>query len=81
VDLNPNHRPRPYQGHLWCYMHSIMGMSPVSCSSGTKLATGTAQTRIKVANPGDLSRIEMYVDVEFTSPSGVGQTASIGLFQ
>src|SRR5882762_11484525 len=20
VDLN--HRPRPYQGHLWCYMHS-----------------------------------------------------------
>src|SRR5580700_3375538 len=24
VDLN--HRPRPYQGLLWCYMHSIMLM-------------------------------------------------------
>jgi hypothetical protein len=24
VDLN--HRPRPYQGLLWCYMHSSVGM-------------------------------------------------------
>ena len=22
--MDLNHRPRPYQGHLWCYMHSIM---------------------------------------------------------
>ena len=35
-------------------------------------ATRTAQARIEVANPGELLRIEMYVDVEFTSPSGVG---------
>jgi len=34
--------------------------------------TRTAQARIEVANPSELLRIEMYVDVEFTSPSGVG---------
>jgi hypothetical protein len=25
VDLN--HRPRPYQGLLWCYMYSIMRLA------------------------------------------------------
>src|SRR5882724_10321794 len=34
--------------------------------------TRTAQARIEVANPGESLRIEMYVDVEFTSPSGSG---------
>jgi len=34
--------------------------------------TRTAQARIEVVNPNELLRIEMYVDVEFTSPSGVG---------
>jgi cobalt-zinc-cadmium efflux system membrane fusion protein len=47
-------------------------MSSVSYSSGTGLGTPTAQARIEVANPGERLRIEMYVDVEFTSPSGVG---------
>ncbi len=35
-------------------------------------ATRTAQARIEVTNPGELLRIEMYVDVEFASPSGTG---------
>ncbi len=47
-------------------------MSSASHGSGTKLSTRTAQARFEVANPGVLLRIEMYVDVEFTSPSGVG---------
>jgi len=34
--------------------------------------TRTAQARIEVANPGESLRIEMYVDVEFSSPSGSG---------
>jgi RND family efflux transporter MFP subunit len=34
--------------------------------------TRTAQARIEVANPGETLRIEMYVDVEFSSPGGVG---------
>src|SRR6266436_8781942 len=32
VDLN--HRPRPYQGLLWCYMHSIIFMRRCSWRSG-----------------------------------------------
>jgi membrane fusion protein, heavy metal efflux system len=35
-------------------------------------ATRTAQARIEVANPGETLRIEMYVDVEFTSPGASG---------
>jgi RND family efflux transporter MFP subunit len=35
-------------------------------------ATRTAQARIEVVNPGETLRIEMYVDVEFTSPSASG---------
>lgn len=35
-------------------------------------ATRTAQARIEVANPGESLRIDMYVDVEFTSASTVG---------
>ena len=35
-------------------------------------ATRTAQARIEVANPGESLRIEMYVDVEFSSPGGSG---------
>jgi RND family efflux transporter MFP subunit len=34
--------------------------------------TRTAQARIEVANPGETLRIEMYVDVEFSSQGGVG---------
>jgi RND family efflux transporter MFP subunit len=34
--------------------------------------TRTAQARIEVANPGEILRIDMYVDVEFTSESNVG---------
>jgi cobalt-zinc-cadmium efflux system membrane fusion protein len=34
--------------------------------------TRTAQARIEVANPGESLRIEMYVDVEFSSPGGSG---------
>ena len=34
--------------------------------------TRTAQARIEVANPGEILRIDMYVDVEFTSESKVG---------
>ena len=34
--------------------------------------TRTAQARIEVANPGETLRIEMYVDVEFSSPGGSG---------
>jgi cobalt-zinc-cadmium efflux system membrane fusion protein len=34
--------------------------------------TRTAQSRIEVANPGETLRIEMYVDVEFTSPGASG---------
>jgi multidrug efflux pump subunit AcrA (membrane-fusion protein) len=34
--------------------------------------TRTAQARIEVANPGESLRIEMFVDVEFSSPSGSG---------
>ena len=36
--------------------------------------TRTAQARIEVANPGESLRIEMYVDVEFSSPGGSGPT-------
>jgi cobalt-zinc-cadmium efflux system membrane fusion protein len=35
-------------------------------------ATRTAQARIEVVNPGEILRIDMYVDVEFTSESTVG---------
>jgi RND family efflux transporter MFP subunit len=35
-------------------------------------ATRTAQARIEVANPGETLRIEMYVDVEFSSPGAFG---------
>lgn len=35
-------------------------------------ATRTAQARIEVANPSERLRIDMYVDVEFTSTSTVG---------
>ena len=34
--------------------------------------TRTAQARIEVANPGELLRIEMYVNVEFTAPGASG---------
>lgn len=34
--------------------------------------TRTAQARIEVANPGETLRIEMYVDVEFSSPGASG---------
>jgi RND family efflux transporter MFP subunit len=34
--------------------------------------TRTAQARIEVANPGENLRIDMYVDVEFTSPGAPG---------
>jgi multidrug efflux pump subunit AcrA (membrane-fusion protein) len=34
--------------------------------------TRTAQARIEVSNPGESLRIEMYVDVEFTSHGAVG---------
>lgn len=34
--------------------------------------TQTAQARIEVANPGESLRIEMYVDVDFTSQGRVG---------
>jgi len=34
--------------------------------------TRTAQARIEVANPGETLRIEMYVDVEFTTPGASG---------
>src|SRR5882724_8942623 len=34
--------------------------------------TRTAQARIEVVNPNELLRIEMYVDVEFTSPGAPG---------
>ena len=34
--------------------------------------TRTAQARIEVANPGENLRIDMYVDVEFTSPGASG---------
>jgi hypothetical protein len=33
VDLN--HQPRPYQGHLWCYMHSIMVIRKFSVPAST----------------------------------------------
>jgi cobalt-zinc-cadmium efflux system membrane fusion protein len=35
-------------------------------------ATRTTQARIEVANPGETLRIEMYVDVEFSSPGPSG---------
>ena len=47
-------------------------MSSVSYSSETKSGTRTAQARIEVANPGENLRIEMYVDMEFTSPGAPG---------
>jgi multidrug efflux pump subunit AcrA (membrane-fusion protein) len=34
--------------------------------------TRTAQARIEVANPRESLRLQMYVDVEFTSQGGVG---------
>src|SRR5262249_3591684 len=34
--------------------------------------TGTAEARIEVANPGESLRIEMYVDVDFTSRGTAG---------
>lgn len=54
-----------YPGKVW--MGRIAYIQPQVDST-----TRTAQARIEVANPGELLRIEMYVDVEFTSPSGVG---------
>jgi len=35
-------------------------------------ATRTAQARIEVANPGETLRVEMYVDVEFSTPGASG---------
>ena len=35
-------------------------------------ATRTAQARTEVANPSETLRIEMYVDVEFSSPGASG---------
>jgi len=54
-----------YPGHAWngrvAYIQPQVDQS-----------TRTAQARIEVANPGESLRIEMYVDVDFTSHGTVG---------
>ncbi len=41
VDLN--HRPRPYQGLLWCYMHSSVAM--ITTADDLNLAKRQASPR------------------------------------
>ncbi|HET8923658.1 MAG TPA: efflux RND transporter periplasmic adaptor subunit [Candidatus Acidoferrum sp.] len=54
-----------YPGHVWNGRVSYI-------QPQVEPNTRTAQARIEVANPGESLRIEMYVDVDFTSHGAVG---------
>ena len=54
-----------YPGHVWDGRVSYI-------QPQVDPNTQTAQARIEVANPGESLRIEMYVDVDFTSQGRVG---------
>ena len=47
VDLN--HRPRPYQGLLCCYMYSIMRLP---AEQAAKANTGISPVRVNAVSPG-----------------------------
>jgi hypothetical protein len=66
VDLN--HRPRPYQGLLWCYMHSIMFMKdvvPVAYGSG-----GSAAGAVRACHTG-FEFIILGTDVRYSNRSAI----------
>jgi len=66
-----NHRPRPYQGLLWCYMHSSVAM--IALLTTSLMVTSWHDCWFQVAR--SVQSGDHFLQADFTNPESMDGSA------